>query len=102
MLCLIYLISNIITSKYKFDDPISRSLIPKNQRKLRYRKRLLLTIPIFIFIAKIFIMFHHNDNKQFWKTVKPFLSDKTKVDDKITLVDNGEATFFSVHRGQYH
>ena len=30
------------------------------------------------------------DNKQFWKTVKPFLSDKTKVDDKITLVDNGE------------
>ena len=30
------------------------------------------------------------DNKQFWKTVKPFLSDKNKVDDKITLVENSE------------
>ena len=28
------------------------------------------------------------DNKKFWKTVKPFLSDKTMVDDKITLVEN--------------
>ena len=30
------------------------------------------------------------DNKKFWKTVKPFLSDKTMVDDKITLVENDE------------
>ena len=30
------------------------------------------------------------DNKKFWKTVKPFLSDKTMVDDKITLLENDE------------
>ena len=30
------------------------------------------------------------DNKKFWKTVKPFLSDKTMVGDKITLVENDE------------
>jgi len=30
------------------------------------------------------------DNKQFWKTVKPFLSDKTTNDNKIILVENDE------------
>ena len=32
------------------------------------------------------------DNKKFWKTVKPFLSDKTMMDDNITLVENDEIT----------
>ena len=27
------------------------------------------------------------DNKTFWKTVKPFLSDKTPSDEKITLIE---------------
>ena len=27
------------------------------------------------------------DNKTFWKTVKPFLSDKTPSDEKITLTE---------------
>ena len=30
------------------------------------------------------------DNKKFWKTVKPFLSDKSKTSDKIYLNENGE------------
>ena len=30
------------------------------------------------------------DNKKFWKTVKPFLSDKSKTSDKIHLNENGE------------
>ena len=30
------------------------------------------------------------DNKKLWKTVKPFLSDKTMMDDNITLVENNE------------
>ena len=30
------------------------------------------------------------DNKKFRKTVKPFLSDKTIMDDNITLVENDE------------
>ena len=30
------------------------------------------------------------DNKQFWKTVKPFLSYKGQTGNKITLVDNNE------------
>ena len=30
------------------------------------------------------------DNKKLWKTVKPFLSDKNMVGDKITLVENYE------------
>ena len=30
------------------------------------------------------------DNKKFWKTVKPFLSDKNMMDDNITLVENDE------------
>ena len=28
------------------------------------------------------------DNKTFWKTVKPFLSDKTPSEEKITLIEN--------------
>ena len=31
---------------------------------------------------------HVIDNKQFWKTVKPWLTDKTLRDDKITLIEN--------------
>ncbi len=27
------------------------------------------------------------DNKMFWKTVKPFLSDKNKANSKITLIE---------------
>ena len=32
------------------------------------------------------------DNKEFWKTVKPFLSDKVTTFPKISLVENGEIT----------
>ena len=28
------------------------------------------------------------DNKQFWRTVKPLFSDKTKSNEKITLVED--------------
>ena len=28
------------------------------------------------------------DNKQFWKTVKPCLTDKTLKDERITLIEN--------------
>ena len=31
-----------------------------------------------------------NDNKLFWKTVKPFLSEKGTLSAKITLVESGE------------
>ena len=30
------------------------------------------------------------DNKKFWRTVKPFLSDKTPFSAKITLIEDGE------------
>ena len=30
------------------------------------------------------------DNKNFWKTVKPFLSVKSINSDKIYLIENGE------------
>ena len=30
------------------------------------------------------------DNKQFWKTIKPLLSDKSKSNEKITLVEANE------------
>ena len=30
------------------------------------------------------------DNKKFWRTVKPFLSDKTPSNAKITLIEDGE------------
>ena len=30
------------------------------------------------------------DNKKFWKTVKPYLSNKVRTTDKIKLVENGE------------
>jgi hypothetical protein len=30
------------------------------------------------------------DNKKFWKTINPFLSDKTQKSDKITLIENDE------------
>ena len=28
------------------------------------------------------------DNKRFWQTVKPFFSDKNKIKNKITLIDD--------------
>ena len=31
-----------------------------------------------------------NENKTFWKTIKPFLSDKVKLTNKVTLIDNEE------------
>ena len=33
---------------------------------------------------------HINDNKLFWKTIKPFLSEKGNLRTKITLVESGE------------
>ena len=30
------------------------------------------------------------DNKQFWRTVKPLLSDKSKSNEKITLVEDNK------------
>ena len=30
------------------------------------------------------------DNKKFWETVKPFLSDKSINSDKVHLIENGE------------
>ena len=30
------------------------------------------------------------DNKTFWKTIKPFQSDKIVSTERITLIDNGE------------
>ena len=31
-----------------------------------------------------------NDSKTFWKTIKPFLSDKVRLTNKMTLIDNEE------------
>ena len=31
-----------------------------------------------------------NDNKTFWKTIKPFLSDKVRSTNKMTLIDKEE------------
>ena len=30
------------------------------------------------------------DNKKFWRTVKPFLSEKSQSNAKITLIEDGE------------
>ena len=35
---------------------------------------------------------HIVDNKQFWRTVKPLISDKTKSNEKITLVEDETVT----------
>ena len=35
---------------------------------------------------------HIVDNKQFWRTVKPLFSDKTKSNEKITLVEDETVT----------
>ena len=32
------------------------------------------------------------DNKQFWRTVRPLFSDKTKSNEKITLVEDETVT----------
>ena len=40
---------------------------------------------------KYYEMLHlKNDNKEFWKTAKPFLSDKVTTSPKIYLVEKGE------------
>ena len=35
-----------------------------------------------------------SDNKSFWKNIQPFFSEKRKISNKITLVDNKENTIF--------
>ena len=51
----------------------------------------------FFFAVDLYKKYYNNldhkkitDNKQFWKTVKPFFSNKGQTDNKITLVDNNE------------
>ena len=36
------------------------------------------------------------DNREFWKTVKPFLSDKVTTFPKISLVEKGGNNFRSI------
>ena len=36
-------------------------------------------------------------NKSFWKKIQPFLSEKRKISNKITLADNKENTIFDDH-----
>ena len=38
-----------------------------------------------------------SDNKSFWKNIQPFFSEKRKISNKITLVDNKENTSFEDH-----
>ena len=38
-----------------------------------------------------------SDNKSFWKNKQPFFSEKRKISNKITLVDNKENTIFEGH-----
>ena len=59
-LCLIYFVSKVSTAKYKVDGPIDRSLILKNQRKLRRRRNFSLSVPVFIFIIKYLVMLDYN------------------------------------------
>ena len=37
------------------------------------------------------------DNKQFWRTVKPLFSDKTKSNEKITLLEDETVTMQNEH-----
>ena len=38
-----------------------------------------------------------NDNESFWKNMQPFFSEKRKISNKITLVNNKENTIFGDH-----
>ena len=38
-----------------------------------------------------------SDNKRFWKNIQPFFSEKRKISNKITFVDNKENTIFGDH-----
>ena len=38
-----------------------------------------------------------SDNKSFWKNIQPFFSEKQKISNKISLVDNKENTIFDDH-----
>ena len=37
-----------------------------------------------------------SDNKSFWKNIQPFFSEKRKISNKITLVDNKENTLKTI------
>ena len=42
---------------------------------------------------KLYVNLNHKDiadNKQFWRTVKPLLSDKSKSNEKITLAEDNK------------
>ena len=38
-----------------------------------------------------------SDNKSFWKNIQPFFSEKRKISNKITLVENKENAVFDDH-----
>ena len=42
-----------------------------------------------------------NDNKTFWKTIKPFLSDKVRLANKMTLIDNEEIIMGDYNTTEY-
>ena len=42
-----------------------------------------------------------NDNKTFWKTIKPFLSDKVRLANKITLMKNKETIMGDYNTTEY-
>ena len=41
-----------------------------------------------------------NHNKTFWKTIKPFLSDKVRLANKMTSIDNEEIIMGDYNTGK--
>ena len=71
----------------KFDNNLFRNLRIKSSKisvKKNYHKKL----------KKIFFnnpdVKRVTDNKQFWKTVKPCLTDKTLKNERVAIIENGK------------
>ena len=64
---------------------------PSAENKFSYNKQKNWCVSLRKEKKKYFANLHEKDitnNKKFWQTIKPFLSEKTKSREKITLIEN--------------
>ena len=78
------IIRSILLNKFRQERTISPNVAYKKQRNMFFK---LLQKTEQDFLNNLDVK-RVTDNKQFWKTVKPCLTDKTLKDERITLIEN--------------
>ena len=83
-----------LSSAHKRTQLRNRYFKKRSQNKRLYTKQRNFCVSLLRkVIKKHYAKLNHKDitdNKQFWRTIKPLLSDKSKSNEKVTLVENNK------------